>query len=632
MALTKVSYSMIEGAQVNVLDYGAVGDGATDDTAAIQAAVTATIAAGGGIVNLNVGTYKITSPINLSSNVVLKGVGKYQTILAEGALTFIVQAQGSLSNSPQTLASNATAGTRTITLASGGSNYAVGDYALLQAENLPFAGAAATAKQGEYVRIETVVGDTLTVTGAIAFTYTTANTAKLRKLSPVENVGLEDLSLTSLDTVNFSRTFTNFSFCKNVNIRNCHFYNGKSSALYFLGCVDTVVESCSAKDLQSDPVVAGAFGYFVVEAGPNINLLMTDCVSESTRHAYTTVQSVAGGGIVTAEPYGYPMYSKIQGCRDSWSYNVPFDTHPGAGYGIEFSDCTVYKSNRIGFQIRSENTLVKSCHVFGSVGPAIYVTNYGNQSAMLNVYAEDVNTGTDTGLTDWTSSGAYLDNSIGTVWRDIVVLGSGGPAFELLTASGSMACEVSKLRAFDPCRVTTTAKSGMLFTGTGAGTVRIDDPYITCSDTRMDYGINSPNPNPRMDISGSYITGSQVALFSLNNVLSIVSASKTGTAINNFGSGETTVIASGVANITNTQSSYLILNGEGGLSDDLDTITGGRNGDMIFMRAIPTITVKHNTGNILLAGGVDFVMSGFFAVLVLVKVDSTWVQVGGKAA
>ena len=39
MALTKVSYSMIEGAVVNVLDFGAVGDGVTDDAAAIQAAM-----------------------------------------------------------------------------------------------------------------------------------------------------------------------------------------------------------------------------------------------------------------------------------------------------------------------------------------------------------------------------------------------------------------------------------------------------------------------------------------------------------------------------------------------------------------------------------------------------------------
>ena len=39
MALTKATYSMIEGAPINVLDFGAVGDGVANDTAAVQAAV-----------------------------------------------------------------------------------------------------------------------------------------------------------------------------------------------------------------------------------------------------------------------------------------------------------------------------------------------------------------------------------------------------------------------------------------------------------------------------------------------------------------------------------------------------------------------------------------------------------------
>lgn len=39
MSLTKASYSMITGSPVNILDFGAVGNGSTDDTAAIQAAL-----------------------------------------------------------------------------------------------------------------------------------------------------------------------------------------------------------------------------------------------------------------------------------------------------------------------------------------------------------------------------------------------------------------------------------------------------------------------------------------------------------------------------------------------------------------------------------------------------------------
>ena len=58
MALTKVTYSMINGAMVNVLDYGAIGDNTTDCTAAIQAAVNT-----GLPVFFPSGVYRINNPI-----------------------------------------------------------------------------------------------------------------------------------------------------------------------------------------------------------------------------------------------------------------------------------------------------------------------------------------------------------------------------------------------------------------------------------------------------------------------------------------------------------------------------------------------------------------------------------------
>ena len=70
MALTKVSYAMIDGAYANVLDYGAIGDGVADDTAAIQAAVNASKS-----VYFPVGKYRLTSSITLQSNQILLGAG-----------------------------------------------------------------------------------------------------------------------------------------------------------------------------------------------------------------------------------------------------------------------------------------------------------------------------------------------------------------------------------------------------------------------------------------------------------------------------------------------------------------------------------------------------------------------------
>ena len=79
---------------INVKDYGAVGDGTTDDTAAIQAAIDEFQGAGkGGIVYMPPGRYKITSNLTITwphatsedsgNEVALRGAGSGLTILLD---------------------------------------------------------------------------------------------------------------------------------------------------------------------------------------------------------------------------------------------------------------------------------------------------------------------------------------------------------------------------------------------------------------------------------------------------------------------------------------------------------------------------------------------------------------------
>ena len=81
MALTKVSFSMIQGTVVNVLDYGADPTGSTDSQPAIQAAIdslsttSSASATGGGTVYIPAGKFKINSTLKIGYGITLLGNG-----------------------------------------------------------------------------------------------------------------------------------------------------------------------------------------------------------------------------------------------------------------------------------------------------------------------------------------------------------------------------------------------------------------------------------------------------------------------------------------------------------------------------------------------------------------------------
>jgi hypothetical protein len=68
-----------EGRVYNVVDYGATGDGVTDDQAAIQAALDAANADGGGFVYFPEGTYYIESALNVNGDITMAGDSRDRT-------------------------------------------------------------------------------------------------------------------------------------------------------------------------------------------------------------------------------------------------------------------------------------------------------------------------------------------------------------------------------------------------------------------------------------------------------------------------------------------------------------------------------------------------------------------------
>lgn len=83
MPLTQATYALINGAPKNVRDYGATGDGVTDDTVAIRAALV-----GGGAIYFPAGTYLVKDPTNVADAVVLAPASN-SLLFGEGDLSIL---------------------------------------------------------------------------------------------------------------------------------------------------------------------------------------------------------------------------------------------------------------------------------------------------------------------------------------------------------------------------------------------------------------------------------------------------------------------------------------------------------------------------------------------------------------
>lgn len=98
MSLTKVTYSMINGAPLNVKDFGAVGDGVTDDTAALTAAFNIPNKA----VFLPAGTYIVSSNLRPLCAAIY-GEGELATIIKPTAAVTKVMSIGGGASAPTNL-------------------------------------------------------------------------------------------------------------------------------------------------------------------------------------------------------------------------------------------------------------------------------------------------------------------------------------------------------------------------------------------------------------------------------------------------------------------------------------------------------------------------------------------------
>lgn len=190
---------------VNVKDYGAAGDGQTDDTNAIKSAISA--ATNNTAVLLPVGTYKITSTVTVGKPVAIRGQGdpndsanRTSIMCATGSDCF--QIGNASGKNTVSLSADAAQGQNTLEV-SNTSSLKVGGYAEIRQNNDPnfftdgYKGHEAYGDNsiGQIVKITNISGNTVTTEFPLQFSYLTSQNATITNRDAVVGIGVENLYL-----------------------------------------------------------------------------------------------------------------------------------------------------------------------------------------------------------------------------------------------------------------------------------------------------------------------------------------------------------------------------------------------------------------------------------------------------
>lgn len=336
----------------SVLDYGAEGDGATDDSASIEAAITAVAEAGGGNLYFPDGNYRATRPlyvITANTRIIGDGAGRSKITwddTADKGLTIDTNVVGSGSGVSSALTTNVAVGDTTVDVASG-ATFTVGAWAYLQDTD--------TAHHGTFVtRISAINGNTVTLEEAVPCVLLTASTATLFSyvsLPFLTGIEVKDMTFAcSSGAATASKlTLLFLSRLADPVVMNCKFDGCTGPLLTTRSLKRGLIFGC---DFHNGVTVAGSG----VEAQTSTGLTIQNCSSLRTRFGFVVARSPR---------------SKIIGCNSS-----AYSEQSGRMAKIQSSNFSTFSGNTCsdagytGLRVEQSAYVAISGNTFFNYSPA----------------------------------------------------------------------------------------------------------------------------------------------------------------------------------------------------------------------------------------------------------------------
>lgn len=379
--------------------FGAVGNGTSDDTSALQNAINYAKSIG---VVLDLGgaqyTYKITAALTGGSNLHIRGSGATINMsdIASGEKTALVCA-GSY-GSGIAIISGASENSFTVNVANT-APFAVGDYVQIDsADTYPYGSGSYNVAKGEIHRIRSIVPNTsITFSTPLVDSYPT--TPFVRPIAWISNVSVKGIKIVGLDTPATAQRGIALRYVKNFDISENEF---SAQDTYQVECSSSILGRINHNRFTGvyyDGVTGTIFyGIAIVDCSQWVEV--GGNIGDKVRHLVVTVCRSSGQGF-----FGQPHFINIH-------HNISYDSMAGGGgrsYAYEqhgFGRFVVWDANQAhgcyaGFNMDggSDNAFINN-QITGYGYQGIIVGEAGTKSKNVTIanntvdnYTGEVNSG-----------------------------------------------------------------------------------------------------------------------------------------------------------------------------------------------------------------------------------------------